>query len=119
MKLKQGIKAQDVLEFKQNNTLLVEPFNTAVQGLDNNLTPMQVEDLLYNYTLSAYQAGVIAQAINKLHKRGDEFRIYWNKRFAVPENEKDDVDPKKLILGRAYQARVNGKGPRVEKADIK
>lgn len=74
---------QEFSAYLVKNPSIVDSLTKAVEGLDGNKTPMQVEDSLHAFTLTAEQVGLIAAALVKFHDRGDEFKAYWTKRNNV------------------------------------
>ena len=50
--------------------------------------------------LTGFQAGAAANCIAHFAKRGEEFRIYWNKQFGVDEEEKGTVNPAVITIGK-------------------
>lgn len=56
-------------------------------------------DAMYGHDLTGALAGCVASAIVHFHKRGDEFRKFWNKQYGVSENKKGIVNPAIITIG--------------------
>lgn len=94
-------------EYKQyikDNPDIAVVVDVMVNALNQGLTPMQVEDALYDFELSPMETGLLASAITKFHDRGLEFRRYWNKRFNVPLDEGIN-NPEQITYGNEIKKR--------------
>jgi len=90
------IKHELVEEFKKMagaNSL--DPYSFAclraslaiMESLDHNETVKEAHDKMYGMDLTGFMAGCASDIVSKFHVRGEEYRLYWNERFGVTEEQ--------------------------------
>lgn len=85
-------------EYLLANPEIKESAQTIKAVLDAGMTPMQGEDSLYDFKLTAREVGIIVMGIVSFHPRGEEFRQYWVKRNNFPDHS-GKVDITELAQG--------------------
>ncbi len=98
----------NAINFLKDNPDIAIVTDRVIDLLGDGKTPMQIEDALYDFELTALQTGIIAHAITKFHKRGTEFRTYWNKRNNAPEGEGLN-ESEEITIGFPIKKRKNAK----------
>ena len=96
MKIKKGLAKEYKQYVKKNSNdgyskAVVDAGEAVGQALDQGKTPKQAHDKMYDFDLTGFMAGCLAQAITYFHPRGEEFRVWWNKENGIDDPEQRGV----------------------------
>jgi len=107
MRLNETMEVKDWMEKEYENYVKInqDGYGNAViiagakvgKALTEGKTCEEAEHEMNGQGLTGCMAGCVASAIVHFHKRGEEFRVYWNASFGVKEG-KGVVNPAVLII---------------------
>ena len=103
MEVKKGLE-KEYTEYVKNNqdgygNAAVKAGAKVGKALSKGKTCKEAHDEMYGEDLTGFLAGCVVQAVSHFHPRGEEFRIFWNKKFGIKEDKKGVVNPAIMTIG--------------------
>jgi hypothetical protein len=72
---------------------VIKAGEAVMTALDDGKTVEDAHNAIYGKDLTGYMAGAAIQAVCHFHPRGEEMRLWWNKRWGVKEDKGGVVNP--------------------------
>lgn len=97
--IEEWMKFADINSNDGYSVFIVKAVISMMKKFADGLSFEEAENLVFNEELglSGYMAGATANALSHFAKNGEEYRIYWNKKYGV-EEEKGTINPAILSL---------------------